>query len=344
MLSRAFYLLSQYPGRTDGDTVWVQRQGDRSNDDVSPVVIGSHDWASAWAVDSSGRNTVAVDGGPRQRTLAYRFGVNLVMYALTGNYKGDQVHVPHTSSNGWASNMQAISAVRFDPTVPIWVLGVLVALCVVAAAPALWRRARGSVLRLFCFAVVLLWLAGPRLVQETREALNDIAVMVVDRTGSMQVGNRGALVDAAAAKLQAEVAQIPGMELRTVTVPEAGHDGTRLFSALDRTLADIPRSRLSGVMMLTDGVVHDVPTATPPVPVHVLIPASGEQIDRRIRVVEAPILRDCRQIGDPSCRRGRSRRGPYGRDRAADHPARRRAAAHPATPGRHGAADRNPDH
>ena len=95
VLSRAFYLLSQYPGRTDGDTVWVQRQGDRSNDDVSPVVIGSNDWAAAWAVDDAGHNTVAVDGGPRQRTLAYRFGVNLVMYALTGNYKGDQVHVPH---------------------------------------------------------------------------------------------------------------------------------------------------------------------------------------------------------------------------------------------------------
>ena len=95
VLARAFYLLSEYPGRTGGDTVWVQRQGDRSNDDVSPVVIGANDWASAWAVDQSGRNTVEVDGGPRQRTLAYRFGVNLVMYALTGNYKGDQVHVPH---------------------------------------------------------------------------------------------------------------------------------------------------------------------------------------------------------------------------------------------------------
>ncbi len=95
VLSRAFYLLSEYPGRLTGDTVWVQRQGDRSNDDVSPVVIGSNDWASAWAVDNAGRATAAVDGGPRQRTLAYRFGVNLVMYALTGNYKGDQVHVPH---------------------------------------------------------------------------------------------------------------------------------------------------------------------------------------------------------------------------------------------------------
>ena len=95
VLSRAFYLLSDYPGRLDGETVWVQRQGDRSNDDVSPVVIGNNDWASAWAVDSSGENNLPVEGGARQRTLAYRFGVNLVMYALTGNYKGDQVHVPH---------------------------------------------------------------------------------------------------------------------------------------------------------------------------------------------------------------------------------------------------------
>jgi hypothetical protein len=59
------------------------------------VIIGGHDWASAWAVDAQGNNPYAVTpGGTRQRTLAYRFGVNLVMYALTGNYKGDQVHVP----------------------------------------------------------------------------------------------------------------------------------------------------------------------------------------------------------------------------------------------------------
>ena len=91
VLARAFYLLSEFPGRTNGDTVWVQRDQDRSNDDVSPVVIGGNDWAGAWAAPQ-GANFAS---GPRQRTLAYRFGVNLVMYALTGNYKGDQVHVPH---------------------------------------------------------------------------------------------------------------------------------------------------------------------------------------------------------------------------------------------------------
>jgi hypothetical protein len=95
VLARSFYLLNEYPGRFTGEPVWVQRDEDRTNDSVSPVIIGGNDWASAWAVDDRGRNPYAViPGGQRQRTLAYRFGVNLVMYALTGNYKGDQVHIP----------------------------------------------------------------------------------------------------------------------------------------------------------------------------------------------------------------------------------------------------------
>jgi hypothetical protein len=95
VLARAFYLLTDFPGRYVGGQVWVQRDQDRANDSVSPVIIGGHDWAGAWAVDAQGRNPYAtVPGGARQRLLAYRFGVNLVMYALTGNYKGDQVHVP----------------------------------------------------------------------------------------------------------------------------------------------------------------------------------------------------------------------------------------------------------
>jgi hypothetical protein len=95
VLARSFYLLQDYPGRYDGETVWVQRDQDRSNDSVSPVIVGANDWAAAWAVDGNGRMPFAtIPGGARQRTLAYRFGVNLVMYALTGNYKGDQVHVP----------------------------------------------------------------------------------------------------------------------------------------------------------------------------------------------------------------------------------------------------------
>ncbi|MEO1331667.1 MAG: DUF4159 domain-containing protein, partial [Pseudomonadota bacterium] len=66
-----------------------------ANDGVSPVIIGGHDWAGAWAVDSQGQPLLPIGrGGERQRELALRFGVNVVMYAYTGNYKSDQVHIP----------------------------------------------------------------------------------------------------------------------------------------------------------------------------------------------------------------------------------------------------------
>ncbi|MFW6027725.1 MAG: DUF4159 domain-containing protein, partial [bacterium] len=104
VLTKAFYILRNrpeewFPGRWAGGTVWVEaaRDGDAavSNDGVSSLVIGSNDWAAAWATDSQGRAVAAVvPGGQRQREFAYRFGVNLVMYTLTGNYKADQVHVP----------------------------------------------------------------------------------------------------------------------------------------------------------------------------------------------------------------------------------------------------------
>ena len=95
VLTKAFYLMQDFPGRFAGGQVWVEQIDDRVNDGVASVVIGSNDWAGAWAVDPQGRGSHAVvPGGERQREMAYRFGINLVMYALTGNYKADQVHVP----------------------------------------------------------------------------------------------------------------------------------------------------------------------------------------------------------------------------------------------------------
>ena len=103
VLTKAFYLISEFPGRWDGGQVWAQalpHSGSQENlsgggDGVSPIVIGGNDWAAAWAVDAQGRPLTDVSpGGARQRELAIRFGVNLVMYAFTGNYKTDQIHVP----------------------------------------------------------------------------------------------------------------------------------------------------------------------------------------------------------------------------------------------------------
>ena len=95
VLSRSFYLLDDFPGRWTGGGIWIEKAGERVNDGVASVISGGHDWAAAWAVDDMGRPLYpVVPGGERQREMAYRFGVNLVMYTLTGNYKADQVHLP----------------------------------------------------------------------------------------------------------------------------------------------------------------------------------------------------------------------------------------------------------
>lgn len=110
VLTRSYYLLESFPGRHDGARPWVAAgamlndsgadQGALSahaqNDGVTPLVIGGNAWADAWAVDRDGFPLSAIGSGPeaeRQREMAYRFGINLVMVALTGNYKSDQVHV-----------------------------------------------------------------------------------------------------------------------------------------------------------------------------------------------------------------------------------------------------------
>ena len=104
VLTRSFYLMNSFPGRWDGGSLWVEAEPSdeternarsRRTDGVSSVVITSNDLASAWALDEANRPLYpVVPGGELQREMAFRAGVNLVMYALTGNYKADQVHVP----------------------------------------------------------------------------------------------------------------------------------------------------------------------------------------------------------------------------------------------------------
>ena len=110
VLTRSFYLLQSFPGRFANGLLWAEAQAtqpqdsDRAlisvtNDGVSPILIGGGDWAAAWATDELGQPLFAIDkgtgtAGAHQREMALRFGVNLIMYVLTGNYKADQVHLP----------------------------------------------------------------------------------------------------------------------------------------------------------------------------------------------------------------------------------------------------------
>jgi hypothetical protein len=104
VLTKSFYLLRSFPGRWDGGQLWVEAEGGdnvggerraRRSDGVSSILVTSNDFASAWAMDDRSRPLYpVVPGGEAQREMSFRTGVNIVMYALTGNYKADQVHVP----------------------------------------------------------------------------------------------------------------------------------------------------------------------------------------------------------------------------------------------------------
>ena len=105
VLTKSFYLLRDFPGRFTDGSLWVealpaaQEEAEtrpaRAGDGVSPILITSNDLAGAWAVATDGQPLLPLTPGePRQREFAYRTGVNIVMYVLTGNYKADQVHIP----------------------------------------------------------------------------------------------------------------------------------------------------------------------------------------------------------------------------------------------------------
>ncbi|MGH7120851.1 MAG: hypothetical protein ACREFP_18005 [Acetobacteraceae bacterium] len=184
-----------------------------------------------------------------------------------------------------------IAALSFAPILPLWLIVVLAAAAFLAGLYAVLRRARGWPWRVAALVVLVAWLSGPELIRETWQNLPDIAVLLLDQSASMQVNNRAALATAAAAKLRAEALHFPDLELRTVSVGNSG-SGTQLFAVLDRTLAEVPRGRLAGVIAITDGEVADVPpVAKSPLegaPLALLIPARGEETDRSIVLRASP--------------------------------------------------------
>ena len=137
------------------------------------------------------------------------------------------------------------------------------------------------------------------MVEEQRAPQRDIAIVVVDESPSQRIGDRQHATEAALAALKDRLAGEHDLDLRVVRAgkpqPGAGDDGTRLFTALDRAMADVPRQRLAGVVMITDGQVHDVPAGDANAlaeavggPLHVLLSGRPDEGDRRLVVSQAP--------------------------------------------------------
>ena len=196
-------------------------------------------------------------------------------------------------SKDWDNDMNF--TLSFAPLVPLLWLVVLglagIALLIVSAL----ARTRGWWLRGVSLILLLAGLANPSLRHEDREALKDIAVAVIDRSQSQGFGERTKQADATEAALKSAASHLGNTEMHFVTVHSGGNsqeDGTRLFTALNRALADIPPERFAGAVLVTDGQVHDVPGDASKSgltgPVHALLTGSKTERDRRVVVEQAP--------------------------------------------------------
>jgi hypothetical protein len=184
--------------------------------------------------------------------------------------------------------------ISFSPLVPVAYLWAAAAVAVVVAALLLFARSRGAWIRIGALALLVLALANPSLTREDRDPLSSVAVVVVDKSPSQSFGDRAAQAEAARAAVTQRLEHIPGIETRVVDAGQADGetDGTRLFSALNATLADVPPDRVAGAIFITDGRVHDVPADAGALgftaPVHALITGNPNERDRRVVLIATP--------------------------------------------------------
>lgn len=178
----------------------------------------------------------------------------------------------------------------FDPLLPWAVLAVLGAVVAVAAILALVRGLSGWALRLLAGLVVLAALSGPSWQEEDRAPLSDIVLMLVDDSASQALGARAERTADAAEALEARLTARANTEVRRINVPDGeGDSGTLLMTSLNEALAQEPRGRISGIIALSDGIVHDMERAPDlPAPLHLLHTGLPDDWDRRLIVENAP--------------------------------------------------------
>jgi hypothetical protein len=174
------------------------------------------------------------------------------------------------------------------------VLWAAVAAAVILSLLLFASRSHGAVVRSLALVFIVLALANPSLTREDREPLSSVAVVVVDKSPSQNFGERARQTEVARAAIVGRLSRIPGLDVRVV---EAGQsdgetDGTRLFTALGATLADVPPDRVAGAIMITDGRVHDVPGDAGALgfsaPVHALVTGNKNERDRRVALLATP--------------------------------------------------------
>lgn len=183
----------------------------------------------------------------------------------------------------------------FQPLLPWPFIAALALVAILLSALGFWRGVRGAAFRTAALAALCLAVANPVFFQEEREPLSTIVGVVVDRSQSQDNAGRRAMTDEALATLKQRLAKFPQIEARIV---EAADDentetpSTKLFTALQTALADVPPARVGGAIFITDGQIHDVPDINQPLgfdaPIHGLITGKPDEFDRRVEIVSGP--------------------------------------------------------
>ena len=179
------------------------------------------------------------------------------------------------------------------PLIPLWLVLTLAGTGLAIALATIIARRRGGFLRLGATILMALALLNPSMVREEREKLKDVAVILVDRSGSQNLSIRAGQTDALKAEIANRLGRNNDLELRIVDIGETtSSDGTRLFGALQTALSDVPSDRLAGAILITDGVVHDIPSDPSALgfraPVNAVITGFRNERDRRIELLDAP--------------------------------------------------------
>lgn len=183
------------------------------------------------------------------------------------------------------SAIAILARVEFAPLLPWPILAGLAALVLLTGLYCAWTRHADW--RLAAALVLLAVLADPRLVEERRQPLPDVVLVMVDDSPSQQLGQRPAQTHQALEDLQQKLARHPNLDVR-IHREQGGLDGTRLLGATQAALADLPRRRLAGVVMITDGRVHDSVTGSLGAPLHVLLTGGAPERDRRVAITRPP--------------------------------------------------------
>jgi hypothetical protein len=185
-------------------------------------------------------------------------------------------------------------SIAFSPLLPWPVLTLFGVAALIVLGATVFARRRGAILRLVAFALLLLSLLDPSLVREDRRPLKDVVAVVIDQSGSQTIGNRAAQTANARAELEKRLGALDNIETRFIEAGKSDSDdqGTRLFSALQSGLSDVPSDRIGAAILVTDGIVHDIPADVAALgfkaPLHALITGHAGERDRRIELVEAP--------------------------------------------------------